>query len=89
MGFSGAFVTGEGGAEASPYNIYDGTNLVSQGEVIVVTINYRLGAMGFLGVSDGVGPGTGAHGEAQPHTAPCQIGAQTDSSSIVDEASVL
>ena len=36
----GALVTGES-------NDYDATRLVEQGDVIVVTINYRLGALGF------------------------------------------
>ncbi|HWC36895.1 MAG TPA: carboxylesterase/lipase family protein [Acidimicrobiales bacterium] len=39
----GAFVTGNG---ATPW--YDGTRLVEAGDVVVVTINYRLGALGFL-----------------------------------------
>ena len=39
----GAFVTGNG---ATPW--YDGTRLVEAGDVVVVTINYRLGALGSL-----------------------------------------
>jgi para-nitrobenzyl esterase len=39
----GAFVTGNG---ATPW--YDGTRLATAGDVVVVTINYRLGAFGFL-----------------------------------------
>ena len=39
----GGFVTGEGGSD-----FYDGTRLVNQGDVVVVTINYRLGPFGFL-----------------------------------------
>ncbi|MCZ0729266.1 carboxylesterase/lipase family protein [Mycolicibacterium iranicum] len=37
----GSFVAGSGG-------IYDSRRLVSRGDVVVVTLNYRLGALGFL-----------------------------------------
>ncbi|MEX0848199.1 MAG: carboxylesterase family protein [Ilumatobacteraceae bacterium] len=40
----GAFTTGTG---AMPW--YDGSQLVRRGDVVVVTINYRLGALGFSG----------------------------------------
>lgn len=40
----GAFVTGTG---SMPW--YDGTALAARGDVVIVTINYRLGAFGFLG----------------------------------------
>ena len=40
----GAFVTG---TAAMPW--YDGSPLAARGDVVVVTINYRLGALGFLG----------------------------------------
>ncbi len=39
----GAFVTGTG---STPW--YDGTRLAADDDVVVVTINYRLGALGFL-----------------------------------------
>ncbi|NND76236.1 MAG: carboxylesterase/lipase family protein [Ilumatobacter sp.] len=39
----GAYVTGTG---AMPW--YDGSALAARGDVVVVTINYRLGALGFL-----------------------------------------
>ena len=47
----GAFVTGSGRTVW-----YEGDNLVRRGDVVVVTINYRLGALGFAeGVSEGSG----------------------------------
>ncbi|HZN12693.1 MAG TPA: carboxylesterase/lipase family protein [Acidimicrobiales bacterium] len=39
----GAFVTGSG---STPW--YDGTSFARNGDVVLVTINYRLGALGFL-----------------------------------------
>jgi para-nitrobenzyl esterase len=43
----GAFVTGSG---AMPW--YHGSSLASRGDVVVVTLNYRLGALGFSGASN-------------------------------------
>lgn len=44
----GAFVVGSGG---DPY--LDGGNMASRGDVVIVTINYRLGTLGFLALDDG------------------------------------
>lgn len=43
----GAFMFGEG---ATPW--YDGTRFATRGDVVVVTINYRLGSFGFLHLAD-------------------------------------
>ena len=45
----GGFVVGAGSASE-----YDGGNLASRGDVVVVTINYRLGAFGYLALDDGL-----------------------------------
>jgi len=42
----GGFVSGSGGAA------YDGTNLARRGDVVVVSINHRLGALGYLHLAD-------------------------------------
>jgi para-nitrobenzyl esterase len=47
----GAFVTGSG---STPW--YDGTAFATTHDVVVVTINYRLGALGFLHLADIAGP---------------------------------
>lgn len=51
----GAFVTG---GAAMPW--YHGASLCERGDVVVVSINYRLGALGFTGVSNG-----GLHDQVQ------------------------
>lgn len=56
----GAFSIG-----SSAQTIYDGSALARRGDVVVVTINYRLGALGFLrlaDVTDGRIPSTGNEG---------------------------
>jgi len=44
----GAFVLGSG---SNP--VYDGRNLAARGDVVLVSLNYRLGALGFLAGGDG------------------------------------
>ena len=58
----GGFTTGSGAI-----GCLEGTPLAARGDVVVVTINYRLGAFGFLTLrdaTDGKLPGTGAEGIA-------------------------
>jgi para-nitrobenzyl esterase len=56
----GAFVTGAGSI-----GTYNGKYLAARGDVVVVTINYRLGALGFLNLrdaTDGKHPAAGIEG---------------------------
>ncbi|HEY1710896.1 MAG TPA: carboxylesterase/lipase family protein [Rhizomicrobium sp.] len=58
----GAFVTGAGSV-----GTYNGKHLAARGDVVVVTINYRLGVFGFLNLHDASGgkaPGSGTEGIA-------------------------
>jgi para-nitrobenzyl esterase len=55
----GAFISGSG---ASPW--YDGANLARKGDVVVVTINRRLGAVGYLHLGDLCGDEFGSSGNA-------------------------
>lgn len=45
--YGGGFISGSGS-----YDIYDGARVVSEGDVVVVTINYRVGALGFLALPE-------------------------------------
>jgi para-nitrobenzyl esterase len=63
----GAFSTGAGSI-----GLYSGKNLASTGDVVVVTINYRLSSLGFLRLADLTGgriPSTGGEGVADQITA--------------------
>jgi para-nitrobenzyl esterase len=56
----GAFVIGAGSQ-----SVYDGAKLAARGDVVVVTINYRLGSLGFLNLQEVTGgriPATGNEG---------------------------
>ncbi|XP_052830587.1 neuroligin-4, X-linked [Octopus bimaculoides] len=50
------FIHGES-YDSGSGNVYDGSVLASFGEVIVVTVNYRLGVLGFLSTGDGTASG--------------------------------
>ena len=63
------------GSSASP--LYEGTALAARGDVVVVTINYRLGALGFLAHPDARRPrasrsGTGASSTASRRSGGCR-----------------
>ncbi|KAK3943383.1 alpha/beta-hydrolase [Diplogelasinospora grovesii] len=50
--YGGGFTSGSG---KNPNT--DGTNLASRGDVVVVSVNYRVGSIGFLNLNDGVHKG--------------------------------
>lgn len=50
--YGGGFTSGSG---KNPNT--DGTNLASRGDVVVVSVNYRVGSIGFLNLNDGVHQG--------------------------------
>lgn len=57
--YGGAFlVGGSQGANFLNNYLYDGEEIAVRGNVIVVTINYRLGPLGFLSTGDANLPGT-------------------------------
>lgn len=56
----GAFIIGAGSQD-----LYEGSQLAQKGDVVVVTVNYRLGALGFLNLNEVTGgriPSTGNEG---------------------------
>ncbi|HEX5613697.1 MAG TPA: carboxylesterase/lipase family protein [Acidimicrobiia bacterium] len=55
----GAFMNG---SASTPW--YDGTRFAQHGDVVVVTLNYRLGPFGFLHLADLVGPELAGSGNA-------------------------
>jgi para-nitrobenzyl esterase len=55
----GAFISGSG---SSPW--YDGTNLAKKGDVVVVTVNHRLGVPGYLHLGDIAGEAYASSGNA-------------------------
>lgn len=56
--FGGAFLLGASNDIAIlGDSLYDGKELADRGEVIVVTVNYRVGVMGFLSTGDERLPG--------------------------------
>ena len=55
----GIYIVGSGSQ-----SLYDAETLVQRGDVVVVTINYRLGAFGFLHLNDLLGEEFGASGNA-------------------------
>src|SRR5678816_744908 len=46
--YGGGYVVGD-----AAFDLYDGTRLVEAGDVVIVTVNYRLGPFGFLALPAG------------------------------------
>ncbi|XP_062334833.1 bile salt-activated lipase-like [Osmerus eperlanus] len=56
--YGGAFLVGGSmGANFLDNYLYDGEEIADRGNVIVVTLNYRVGTLGFLSSGDASGPG--------------------------------
>lgn len=56
--YGGAFLMGAGhGANFLKNYLYDGEEIATRGNVIVVTFNYRVGPLGFLSTGDSNLPG--------------------------------
>lgn len=56
--FGGAFLLGASNeVEILGDSLYDGREMADRGDVIIVTVNYRVGTMGFLSTGDARLPG--------------------------------
>ena len=78
--YGGAFlIGGSQGANFLNNYLYDGEEIAVRGNVIVVTINYRLGPLGFLSTGDANLPGT----VAAPSSGDPVVGPQLISSAVL------
>lgn len=69
--FGGAFLIGSGqGANVLKNYLYDGEEMATRGNVIVVTFNYRVGPLGFLSTGDANLPGGGPWHLLPRHSSP-------------------
>lgn len=65
--YGGAFLMGSGhGANFLSNYLYDGEEIATRGNVIVVTFNYRVGPLGFLSTGDANLPGLPGTGPGEP-----------------------
>ena len=65
--YGGAFLMGSGqGANFLSNYLYDGEEIATRGNVIVVTFNYRVGPLGFLSTGDANLPGLPGSGRGEP-----------------------
>lgn len=75
--YGGAFLMGAGhGANFLSNYLYDGEEIATQGNVIVVTFNYRVGPLGFLSTGDANLPGlleVLGTGRGRTHTSPREL----------------
>lgn len=56
--FGGGFLVGaSNGANFLDNYLYDGEEMANRGKVIVVTLSYRVGTLGFLSTGDSAIPG--------------------------------
>ena len=63
--YGGGFLVGAStGANFLDNHLYDGEEIANRGRVIVVTLSYRVGTLGFLSTGDDGLPGKQASGQA-------------------------